>query len=85
LYELFGDAEKAAGRQIGDACCTFREVRKRVGKAGAGCSRGFDAHTLSELRSILSVITCFTIAHSITLGLATLDIVRLPGESWNRC
>jgi len=33
-----------------------------------------------DLRSILSVITCFTIAHSITLGLATLDIVRLPGR-----
>jgi hypothetical protein len=33
-----------------------------------------------DLRSILTVITCFTIAHSITLGLATLDIVRLPGR-----
>jgi hydrogenase/urease accessory protein HupE len=33
-----------------------------------------------DLRSILNVITCFTIAHSITLGLATLDIVRLPGR-----
>ena len=25
-----------AGRQITSACCTFREVRKRLGKAGAG-------------------------------------------------
>src|SRR4029077_3431693 len=33
-----------------------------------------------NLRSILTVITCFTIAHSITLALATLDIVRLPGS-----
>jgi hydrogenase/urease accessory protein HupE len=33
-----------------------------------------------DLRSILTVITCFTAAHSITLGLATLDIVRLPGR-----
>jgi hydrogenase/urease accessory protein HupE len=33
-----------------------------------------------DLRSILSVITCFTAAHSITLALATLDIVRLPGR-----
>ena len=33
-----------------------------------------------NLRSILTVITCFTIAHSITLALATLDIVRLPGR-----
>jgi hydrogenase/urease accessory protein HupE len=33
-----------------------------------------------DLRSILSVITCFTIAHSISLALATLDIVRLPGR-----
>jgi hydrogenase/urease accessory protein HupE len=31
-----------------------------------------------DLRSILTVITCFTIAHSITLALAALDIVRLP-------
>jgi hypothetical protein len=33
-----------------------------------------------DLRSTLTVITCFTIAHSITLALATLDIVRLPGR-----
>ena len=33
-----------------------------------------------NLRSILTVITCFTVAHSITLALATLDIVRLPGR-----
>lgn len=33
-----------------------------------------------NLRSILTVITCFTVAHSITLALATLDVVRLPGR-----
>jgi hydrogenase/urease accessory protein HupE len=33
-----------------------------------------------DLRSILTVITCFTIAHSITLALSTLDVVRLPGR-----
>jgi hydrogenase/urease accessory protein HupE len=33
-----------------------------------------------NLRSILTVITCFTIAHSITLALASLEIVRLPGR-----
>ena len=33
-----------------------------------------------DLRSILTVITCFTVAHSITLALAALDIVRLPGR-----
>ena len=33
-----------------------------------------------NLRSLLTVITCFTLAHSITLALATLDIVRLPGR-----
>ena len=33
-----------------------------------------------DLRSIFTVITCFTVAHSITLALATLDIVRLPGR-----
>jgi hydrogenase/urease accessory protein HupE len=31
-------------------------------------------------RSVLAVITCFTVAHSITLALAVLDIVRLPGR-----
>ena len=33
-----------------------------------------------NLRSILTVITSFTIAHSITLALSVLDIVRLPGR-----
>jgi hydrogenase/urease accessory protein HupE len=33
-----------------------------------------------DLRSILTVITCFTVAHSITLALAALDVVRLPGR-----
>jgi hydrogenase/urease accessory protein HupE len=33
-----------------------------------------------DLRSILTVITCFTIAHSITLALSTLDLVRLPAR-----
>jgi len=33
-----------------------------------------------NLRSILTVISCFTIAHSITLALAALEIVRLPGR-----
>ena len=33
-----------------------------------------------NLRSILSVITSFTVAHSITLALAALDLIRLPGK-----
>jgi hydrogenase/urease accessory protein HupE len=33
-----------------------------------------------DLRSILTVITCFTIAHSITLALSALDLVRLPAR-----
>jgi hydrogenase/urease accessory protein HupE len=33
-----------------------------------------------DLRSILTVITCFTVAHSITLALAALDVFRLPGR-----
>jgi hypothetical protein len=33
-----------------------------------------------HLRSIFMVITCFTVAHSITLALASFDIVRLPGR-----
>ena len=31
-----------AGRQIGNACRTFREVRKRLGKAGAGGNLNHD-------------------------------------------
>ena len=33
-----------------------------------------------NLRSILTVIRCFTVAHSMTLALAALEIVRLPGR-----
>ena len=32
------------------------------------------------IRNILSLVTAFTIAHSITLILATLEIVQLPGS-----
>ncbi|WP_245772868.1 HupE/UreJ family protein [Paenibacillus catalpae] len=32
------------------------------------------------VRHILSLVTAFTIAHSLTLALATLDIVQLPGK-----
>jgi len=31
-------------------------------------------------RAVLGVITCFTVAHSITLALAGLDVVRLPAR-----
>ena len=31
-------------------------------------------------KSIVAIITCFTLAHSITLALATLDIVNLPSR-----
>jgi hydrogenase/urease accessory protein HupE len=31
-----------------------------------------------DLRSVFTVITCFTIAHSITLALSTFDVVQLP-------
>lgn len=33
----------------------------------------------SSLRSLIWTITAFTLAHSVTLSLATLDIIRLPG------
>ncbi|MBT2756809.1 HupE/UreJ family protein [Mesobacillus foraminis] len=32
------------------------------------------------IRNIVSLVTAFTIAHSITLALATLEIVQLPGR-----
>lgn len=32
------------------------------------------------VRHILSLVTAFTVAHSITLALATLEIVQLPGK-----
>jgi hydrogenase/urease accessory protein HupE len=33
-----------------------------------------------DVRSVLTVITCFTIAHSITLALSALDVIRLPAN-----
>jgi hydrogenase/urease accessory protein HupE len=33
-----------------------------------------------NVRSILTVITCFTIAHSITLALSVLNVVQLPAR-----
>ena len=33
-----------------------------------------------SFRSIVKIVTCFTVAHSITLALATLDVVNLPGR-----
>lgn len=33
-----------------------------------------------NFRSIVTIVTCFTVAHSITLGLATLDVVSLPAR-----
>lgn len=34
----------------------------------------------ASFRSIAAIITCFTLAHSLTLGLATLDVVNLPSR-----
>ncbi len=31
-------------------------------------------------RSIVAIITCFTLAHSLTLALATLDLINLPSR-----
>jgi hydrogenase/urease accessory protein HupE len=33
-----------------------------------------------SFRSIVTIITCFTVAHSLTLALATLDLVSLPSR-----
>ncbi len=33
-----------------------------------------------SFRSIVKIVTCFTVAHSITLGLATLEVVNLPAR-----
>jgi len=33
-----------------------------------------------SFRSIVGIVTCFTVAHSITLALATLDVVNLPAR-----
>jgi hydrogenase/urease accessory protein HupE len=32
-----------------------------------------------RFRSIFAIVSCFTLAHSLTLALATLDLVTLPG------
>ncbi len=36
--------------------------------------------TCTQLKEGITIITCFTVAHSITLTLATLDVVRLPAS-----
>lgn len=36
--------------------------------------------TCTRFKEATVIITCFTVAHSITLALAALDVVRLPGE-----
>src|SRR5207244_972928 len=33
-----------------------------------------------SFRSIVAIVSCFTIAHSITLALATLEVVNLPSR-----
>jgi hydrogenase/urease accessory protein HupE len=33
-----------------------------------------------SFRSIVAIVSCFTLAHSITLALATLEVVNLPGK-----
>ena len=35
---------------------------------------------MSQFRATVWVITCFTLAHSITLALAAFDVVRIPGR-----
>lgn len=36
--------------------------------------------TCGSFRSIVTIISCFTLAHSLTLALATLDLVHLPAR-----
>ena len=38
------------------------------------------AFTLGEWKQILILVTAFTIGHSVTLALASLDIIRLPAQ-----
>jgi hydrogenase/urease accessory protein HupE len=33
-----------------------------------------------RFRTVAAIITCFTLAHSVTLALAALDVVKLPGR-----
>ncbi|MBS1571618.1 MAG: HupE/UreJ family protein, partial [Bacteroidetes bacterium] len=37
-------------------------------------------YTINDLKKILILITAFTIGHSITLALSTLDIIRIPSN-----
>lgn len=38
------------------------------------------AYSYSEWRKILILVTAFTIGHSITLALSTLDVIRIPSD-----
>lgn len=33
-----------------------------------------------RFRAVVKIVTCFTLAHSLTLALATLDVVQIPGR-----
>jgi hypothetical protein len=33
-----------------------------------------------RFRTVAGIVTCFTVAHSVTLALAALDVVKLPGR-----
>jgi hypothetical protein len=47
---------------------------------GAGGWRG-QARLGDALRDVIAVVTAFTLAHSVTLSLAALDLVRLPSAA----
>ena len=38
------------------------------------------AYSYSEWRKILILVTAFTIGHSVTLALSTLDVIRIPSD-----
>ena len=76
------DAEVTVGAAVGFAATFQRFFLLGV----AHIATGYD-HVLflvalllvgGGIRSLLAIVTAFTIAHSVTLGLSVLDVVRLP-------
>ncbi len=87
-FEMAPGPQAAQGTAFVQAGSLVERLRSFLGLGLKHILMGYD-HLLflfsllvvsRNLKDTLKVITCFTVAHSITLALATFDVVRLPGR-----
>jgi len=77
---------KAAATETGPAAPRgfWAFLRLGVGRIWMGCDHLLFLLALlvvcRSFRSIAAILACFTLAHSLTLALATLNVVNLPGR-----